>query len=50
MRNPFARDLILLHAPAVYDFRTRAAFWGPVADAVPSTWIFVMFVVLVKSV
>ena len=49
MRNPFARDLILLHAPAVYDFRTRAAFWGPVADAVPSTSMFEMYPVGLTS-
>jgi hypothetical protein len=43
MRNPFWRDLILLHAPALYDFRSRQAFLGPVADAVPSTAIFEMY-------
>jgi B12-binding domain/radical SAM domain protein len=43
MRNPFARDLILLHPPALDDFRTRETFLGPVADAVPSTSIFEMY-------
>jgi hypothetical protein len=43
MRNPFARDLILLHAPALFDFRTRETFLGPMADAVPSTAMFEMY-------
>ena len=50
MRNPFRRDLILLHAPALYDFRTRGTFLGPVADAVPSTAIFEMYPVGVTSI
>ena len=36
MRN----DLVILHAPSVYDFRTRPSFFGPVADLVPATPIF----------
>jgi hypothetical protein len=43
MRNPSRRDLILLHAPALYDFRLHPTFLGPVADAVPSTTIFEMY-------
>jgi B12-binding domain/radical SAM domain protein len=43
VRNPFGRDLILLHPPALFDFRTREPFLGPVADAVPSTSIFEMY-------
>lgn len=50
MRNPFARDLILLHPPAIYDFRTRPTFLGPVADAVPSTAIFEMYPVGLTSI
>lgn len=50
MRNPFRRDLILLHAPAIYDFRTRDAFLGPVADAVPSTSVFEMYPVGMTSI
>lgn len=49
MRNPFARDLILLHPPAVYDFRTRPAYLGPLADAVPSTAMFEMYPVGLTS-
>ena len=36
-------DLIILHAPSVYDFRTRPSFFGPVADLVPATPIFDIF-------
>ena len=50
MRNPFTRDLVLLHAPALYDFRTRRTFLGPVADAVPSTPIFEMYPVGLTSI
>ncbi|HUL74937.1 MAG TPA: TIGR04190 family B12-binding domain/radical SAM domain protein [Vicinamibacterales bacterium] len=50
MRNPFARDLVLLHAPALYDFRTRRTFLGPVADAVPSTPMFEMYPVGLTSI
>jgi B12-binding domain/radical SAM domain protein len=50
MRNPFRRDLVLVHPPAIYDFRTREAFLGPVADAVPSTAIFEMYPVGMTSI
>src|SRR5579864_7909554 len=43
MRNPFRRDLVLLHPPAIYDFRTQPTFLGPIADAVPSTTMFEMY-------
>ena len=36
-------DLILLHAPSVYDFRRRATLWGPISDVVPSTPIYDMY-------
>ena len=36
-------DLILLHAPTVYDFRRRATLWGPTSDLVPSEPIFDMY-------
>jgi len=36
-------DLILLHAPSVYDFRKKAILYGPVSDVVPSTQIFEMY-------
>ena len=50
MRNPFSRDLVLLHPPAVYDFRTRPTFLGPLADAVPSTTMFEMYPVGLTSI
>ena len=40
MSNP---DLILLHAPSVYDFRKEAILYGPVSDLVPSTPVFEMY-------
>jgi len=36
-------DLILLHAPSVYDFREKAVLLGPVSDVVPSTQVFEMY-------
>jgi B12-binding domain/radical SAM domain protein len=50
MRNPFRRDLGLLHPPAVYDFRTKPVFLGPLADAVPSTAMFEMYPVGLTSI
>src|SRR5512136_1348949 len=36
-------DLVLLHAPSVYDFRKEAILYGPVSDLVPSTPVFEMY-------
>jgi B12-binding domain/radical SAM domain protein len=36
-------DLILLHAPSVYDFREKSIMFGPMSDLVPSTPIFEMY-------
>ena len=36
-------DLVLLHAPSVYDFRERSIMFGPVSDMVPSSPIFEMY-------
>ncbi|RJQ52190.1 MAG: TIGR04190 family B12-binding domain/radical SAM domain protein [Actinobacteria bacterium] len=36
-------DLVLLHAPSVYDFRESSIMFGPVSDLVPSTPIFEMY-------
>jgi B12-binding domain/radical SAM domain protein len=38
-----ATDLLLLHAPSVYDFRQRAILYGPVSDMVPSSTVFEMY-------
>lgn len=36
-------DLVLLHPPSVYDFRERPAFFGPIADVIPSSPVFEMY-------
>lgn len=36
-------DLVLLHAPSVYDFRTRAIMYGPISDLIPSSPVFEMY-------
>lgn len=43
-------DLILLHAPSVYDFREQSIVYGPVSDLVPSTPIFEMYPVGFSSI
>lgn len=39
----FARDLVLLHPPSVYDFRESRSFFGPISDVIPSTPVFEMY-------
>ena len=39
----FTPDLILLHAPSVYDFRERTIMYGPISDVIPSTPVFEMY-------
>ena len=36
-------DLLLLHAPSVYDFRNRSILYGPVSDVIPSSTVFEMY-------
>lgn len=36
-------DLLLLHAPSVYDFRQHAILYGPVSDLIPSSTVFEMY-------
>jgi B12-binding domain/radical SAM domain protein len=36
-------DLILLHAPSVFDFRKKTILYGPVSDLIPSTTAFEMY-------
>jgi len=38
-----AVDLILLHAPSVYDFRQKTILCGPVSDQIPSSPVFEMY-------
>lgn len=46
----FQADLVLLHAPSVYDFRKRAIMSGPISDVIPSTSIFEMYPVGFSSI
>jgi B12-binding domain/radical SAM domain protein len=39
----FQPDLILLHAPSVYDFRKEPIMFGPISDVIPSTAVFEMY-------
>ncbi len=43
-------DLVLLHAPSVYDFRKLPILFGPISDLVPSTPIFEMYPVGFSSI
>ncbi|MBI2906377.1 MAG: TIGR04190 family B12-binding domain/radical SAM domain protein [Chloroflexi bacterium] len=36
-------DLILIHAPSVYDFRQKTILYGPISDLIPSTPVFEMY-------
>lgn len=36
-------DLVLLHAPSIYDFRQKTILYGPISDQVPSSPIFEMY-------
>ncbi|UCH57027.1 MAG: TIGR04190 family B12-binding domain/radical SAM domain protein [Candidatus Bathyarchaeota archaeon] len=36
-------DLILLHAPSVYDFRKIPTMYGPISDVIPSNPVFEMY-------
>jgi B12-binding domain/radical SAM domain protein len=43
-------DLVLLHAPSVYDFRKKAILYGPVADLIPSSSMFEMYPIGLTSI
>lgn len=36
-------DLLLVHAPSVFDFRDRSILYGPISDVIPSTPVFEMY-------
>ena len=36
-------DLLLLHAPSVYDFRRMSILYGPISDLIPSSTVFEMY-------
>ncbi len=50
LSDVFRTDLVLLHAPSVYDFRTEAVLRGPVSDVVPSTDEFEMYPIGLTSI
>lgn len=43
-------DLILLHAPSIYDFRKIPNLLGPISDVIPSTPIFEMYPIGFSSI
>lgn len=46
----FGLDLVLLHAPSVWDFRDEVIIQGPLADMIPSTTEFEMYPVGLTSI
>jgi len=46
----FGLDLVLLHAPSVWDFRTEVILQGPLADVIPSTDEFEMYPIGLTSI
>jgi B12-binding domain/radical SAM domain protein len=43
-------DLVLLHAPSVYDFRENSLLAGPISDVVPSSPVFEMYPIGLTSI
>jgi B12-binding domain/radical SAM domain protein len=43
-------DLILLHAPSVYDFREKTILYGPVSDLIPPSPVFEMYPIGLTSI
>ena len=43
-------DLVLLHAPSVYDFRQKTILYGPVSDLIPHSPIFEMYPIGMASI
>ncbi len=43
-------DLILLHAPSVYDFRKKTILYGPVSDLIPPSYAFEMYPIGLTSI
>jgi B12-binding domain/radical SAM domain protein len=46
----FGLDLVLLHAPSVWDFRDEVIVQGPLADVIPSTTEFEMYPIGLTSI
>lgn len=49
-RRVFGLDLVLLHAPSVWDFREETIVQGPLADVIPSTTEFEMYPIGLTSI
>ncbi|MDA8333234.1 MAG: TIGR04190 family B12-binding domain/radical SAM domain protein [Candidatus Dormibacteraeota bacterium] len=49
-RRVFEADLVLLHAPSVWDFRKEVILQGPLADVIPSTDEFEMYPIGLTSI
>ena len=49
-RRVFGLDLVLLHAPSVWDFRKEVILQGPLADVIPSTDEFEMYPIGLTSI
>ena len=43
-------DLILLHAPSVYDFRQTTILYGPVSDLIPPSPVFELYPIGITSI
>ncbi len=43
-------DLVLLHAPSVYDFRKEIILYGPVSDLVPPSPVFELYPIGITSI
>ena len=43
-------DLVLLHAPHVYDFRKKTILYGPVSDLIPASPVFEMYPIGLTSI
>ena len=49
-KRVFGLDLVLLHAPSVWDFRDEVILEGPLADVIPSTIQFEMYPIGLTSI
>ncbi len=50
LQAAFGTDMILLHAPSIFDFRALTTLDGPFADVVPSTGQFEMYPIGLTSI
>lgn len=50
LQRVFGLDLVLLHAPSVWDFRKEVIVQGPLADVIPSTTEFEMYPIGLTSI